>query len=127
MSNCIDILSKRHDLQYEDALEMLAELERRTVSGVDDAGAPDWLNQLAQASKDLESQVMFIGAQMKRAAQWAEVAKANLTRRIFNGKRESWKNFKSYLTGDARKSYGSRLASIGTDQQTFKKIWKELL
>ena len=69
MSNCIDILSKRHDLQYEDALEMLAELERRTVSGVDDAGAPDWLNQLAQASKDLESQVMFIGAQMKRAAQ----------------------------------------------------------
>ena len=121
MSNCIDILSKRHDLQYEDALEMLAELERRTVSGVDDAGSPDWLNQLAQASKDLESQVMFIGAQMKRAAQWAEVAKANLTRRISNGKRESWKNFKSYLTGDARKSYGSRLASIGTDQQTFKK------
>ena len=112
MSNCIDILSKRHDLQYEDALEMLAELEARTAAGVKDAGAPDWINQLAQAAQDLQSQVLYIGQQMKRAAQWAEIAEANLIRRIKNGKVEAWKNFQTYLSGDARKGFGKRMASI---------------
>ena len=99
---------------------MLAELEARTSAGVKDAGAPDWINQLAQAAQDLQSQVLYIGQQMKRAAQWAEIAEANLIRRIKNGKVEAWKNFQTYLTGDARKGFGKRMASIGTDQQTFK-------